>query len=118
MSTLPSSRRERAELETVKATREGLLNARAEASVFKTLGIGEARPTEYMRHKSPNRAGKLAEQWWAPAELVKFNTYMKKLGLSGKMRCKALRLMVEGKDLPGRLSDALASYTEHLLSRG
>jgi len=43
---------------------------------------------------------------------------MKKLGLSGKMRGKALRLMIEGKDLPGRLNDALASYTESLLSRG
>jgi hypothetical protein len=121
MSTSTSSRRERAEEEKVKAVQEGLLNTGSEHSLFKALGVGEARSTLVMTSKLSKKKCKTSkprEQWWAPAELVRMNIYMKAHGVSSKLRIKTLRLLMEEKDLPDRLCAVVASYTESLLSRG
>jgi len=118
MSTSTATKRERALAEAIKAHSEGLLNTGKEHDFFKTLGVGESRTTSHLLGKDKRKSGKLREQWWAPADLVRLNNFMLKRGLSGKMRTKAIRLMLDGKELPDRLSDVVASYTEDLLSRG
>jgi hypothetical protein len=118
MNISTSTRRERAEAEKHKALNEGMLNTGKEHALFKSLGVGEPRATSHLQSSHKAKSGKLREQWWAPADLVRFNSYMLRRGVSSKLRGKALRCMIDGKDLPDRLSDVVASYTEDLLLRG
>jgi len=97
------------------------MNTGKQHSFFKSIGVGEARATLNMFRtksgKTPKGPAKTQEQWWAPARLVLLNNYLLKLGLSSKMRSKAIRCLLEGKELPDRLCDAVTGYTESLLSR-
>lgn len=112
-----SSRADRAQEARGKAVADGLLRASGnDAAFLKSLGIGEERPTAYF-YSVKNKIRSHAE-WWAPAEVVRLNTYMSNAGLSSKLRAKALRSLAEGKELAPRLADVVASYTEGLLSRG
>lgn len=95
----------------------GLLNSGKEHTLFRSLGIGEARATSFLPGRGSEAKTKLREQWWAPAYLVELNAYMKKLGFSSKLRGRALVYVVEGRDLPDRLADAVAGYTESKLLR-
>lgn len=93
---------QRAEVEQL-----GLLNAGAQAAFFKALGIGEER----------NLGLRAKGQWWAPAHLVRMNRYFIKYGISSKVRTRAIRNYLEGKEPPSNILDALAGYTEEQLLR-
>ncbi len=110
-------RRERANDAAEKAKAEGLLNVGKEHEFYKTLGIGEARHTSFIAGQKGTTTGKIREQWWAPARLVRFNRVLVKEGFSSKLRAKALRCMADGKELPERYHEALARYTEEVFSR-
>lgn len=94
-------------MERESIERAGLLSAGQEASFFKMLGIGEERNTGF----------KSQGQWWAPAHLVRLNRYLKKYGISSKVRTRAIRNYLEGKEPPTSILDALAGYTEEQLLR-
>lgn len=68
------------------------------------LGVGEER--EIMKRKV----------WYAPAYLVNLNRYMKRHGVSSKLRTRAIRNYLEGKEPPPATIDAIAGYTEEQLS--
>lgn len=85
----------------------GLLSTGKEAPFFKSLGIGEERNTGF----------KAQGQWWAPAYLVRLNRYLKKYGISHKLRSRTIRNYLERKDPPTSVLDALAGYTEEQLQR-
>lgn len=94
-----------AERESIE--RGGLLSTGKEAAFFRALGIGEERNTGF----------KSQGQWWAPAHLVRLNRYLKKYGISSKVRTRAIRSYMEGKEPPASILDALAGYTEEQLQR-
>ena len=85
----------------------GLLSTGKQAPFFKALGIGEERNTGF----------KSQGQWWAPSYLVRLNRYLIKYGISSKVRTKAIRNYLEGKEPPASIHDALAGYTEEQLLR-
>jgi len=85
--------------------RSGLLSAGKEAPFFRALGIGEER----------NIGLRSEGQWWAPAYLVRLNKYLIRYGISSKVRTRAIRNYIEGKEPPSSILDALAGYTEEQL---
>lgn len=85
----------------------GLLSAGKEAPFFKALGIGEEHNTGF----------KARGQWWAPAYLVRLNLYMKKYGISHKLRVRTIRSYLEGKEPPASVLGALVGYTEEQLQQ-
>lgn len=87
--------------------RSGLLCAGKEATFFRTLNVGEERNTGFRSQG----------QWWAPAYLVRLNKYLKKYGISHKLRVRTIRSYLENKPPPGSVLDALAGYTEEQLLR-
>lgn len=87
--------------------RSGLLSTGKESPFFKALGIGEERSTG-VRSKG---------QWWVPVYLVRLNKYLKMYGISSKVRARAIRSYMEGKEPPSSILDALAGYTEEQLHR-
>lgn len=87
----------------------GLLSAGKEAPFFKMLGIGEERELGVGRVKR--------KVWYAPTYLVKFNRYMKRRGISSKIRTKTIRCYIEGTDPPASVLDAIAGYTEEQLTQ-
>ena len=91
--------------------RSGLLSTGKEAPFFKMLGVGEDRPIARTRSGSPVLC------WFAPAHLVRLNRYLKKSGVSSKIRTRVIRSYLEGKDPPASALDAIAGYTEELLQR-
>ena len=84
----------------------GLVPARKEAPLFRALGVAEARQD----HRK-------VIVWWAPAELVRLNNYMVRVGLSHKLRNKVLRDYLANKEPSGALAEVMAGYTEELLLR-
>lgn len=107
-----------------KAKQDGLLLGKGCRSLFMSLHIGESRNTLYVQgsngsrsDRSVQRKGKVAEQWWAPAKFVRFNTVMEQQGLSSKVRARAFRCMLDGKPLPANVQDAVAAYTEDLFDK-
>jgi hypothetical protein len=108
-------RREQEVEQTVQAARaEGLADCKKETAFFKTLGIGEARTTSYMKVGGSVKS-KVQEQWWAPAPLVELNVIMRKQGLGSKVRARCIKLYQEGKDLPPNAQRAIAIHTERIL---
>lgn len=92
--------------------RSGLLPAGKEAPFFRLLGIGEERKLGgIIKNGEPNVI------WVAPAYLVRLNRYMKRQGISSKLRTRTMRCYLEGKDPPEAVNDALAGYTEEQLLR-
>lgn len=95
------------EVQRLEVELSGLLNTGAQAAFFKQLGIGEER----------NLGLRAKGQWWAPAHLVRMNRYFIKYGISSKVRTRAIRNYLEGKEPPSSILDALAGYTEEQLLR-
>lgn len=112
-----STRQARAKDATDKALSEGLLNTGDEHGFFKAMEIGEARETSFLPGRNGQDKTKLRMQWWAPAGLVRLNSYMKRQGYSSKLRTKTITYVQEGRPLPDKLADAVAGYTEQILSR-
>lgn len=92
--------------------RSGLLSAGKEAPFFRMLGIGQERVLGVK-----NRDGTPQTIWVAPEYLVKLNRYMKRHGVSSKLRTRTMRCYLEGKEPPEAVNDALAGYTEEQLLR-
>lgn len=109
--TAKAWKRKQAEAELARQREEvdnsGLLSTGKEAPFFKALGIGEDR----------NLGLRAKGQWWAPAYLVRLNKYLKKYGISHKVRTRTIRNYMDGKEPPSSVLDALAGYTEEQLSR-
>ena len=110
-------RRARATEAHDKARADGLLNVGKEHAFYKSIGIGEERLTSFLPGKKGGESGKLRAQWWAPANVVRFDRILMKMGFSSKLRAKALRCLAAGEAVPARFEDALARYTEEVFSR-
>jgi len=111
------SKRARATEAHDKARADGLLNVGKEHSFYKSIGIGEERHTSFLAGKKGGEAGKIRSQWWAPANVVRFDRVLVKMGFSSKLRAKALRCFAAGEMVPERFEEALARYTEEVFSR-
>lgn len=116
MSSSTSSRQERSQKAIEEAKAAGLLKAGSHAAFFRSLGLGEERDTAYF-YSSKNNKPHIYGEWWVPAHLVHLNAYMEKAGLTSKLRAKTLRRLAEGKELPEKLMEVVASYTAEVLSR-
>lgn len=92
--------------------RSGLLSAGKEAPFFKMLGIGQEKVVGV---KGKN--GEPVTIWVVSAYLVHLNRYLKRHGVSSKLRTRTMRCYLEGKDPPEAVNDALAGYTEEQLLR-
>lgn len=117
-------RRERAAAEHAAARSAKLLPCGSASDIFRELGVGEERmtsflPSSYSGHRPGMRPRKsrLRAQWWAPEELVELNKILEHMGVSSKQRHKALRAMVDGKEWPEKVQEAMAVYTERLIAR-
>ena len=114
MSQKAVRKREQADKAYQEAKAAGLLPCGKASSFFQSLRLGEGRPTCFM--VSSTTKEKVTTQWWASAELVRVNRIMEQQGISSKIRAKALRNLVEGKELPEKAYDAVAVYTERLIA--
>ncbi len=103
---------------TGNAMNEGLLAAGKEAWLFKMLGVGGERLTQIATKRGGRQERKkLQTEWWAPARLVRMNNALKNYGVSSKLRLRTVKALIEGRALPAAIDDALARYTEELLTR-
>lgn len=109
-------KRDRADAAALEAQRAGLLPCGHEVSLFRAIGVGEERPTSFLPGVGGSKP-RIRSQWWAPADLVRFNRVLIEQGVSSKIRRRVLLCRIEGKELPEKAHEALASYTESLLAR-
>lgn len=116
LSQVRDGKKDQANAANTEARRAGLLPCGEASTFFRALGVGEERLTSFLASSS-SRKQKIRGQWWAPADLVRLNRAMKDRGVSGKIRLKALRCFMAGKELPEKVHDAVAIYTESLFER-
>lgn len=114
---ITSTREKAAYANSAQAYADGLLRCKGHSNLFRSLGIGEERVTNFAKARLNKASAKLTKQWWAPAHLVRFNLSMVAQNLSHKVRSRAVRCMAEGKPVPDRALDALADYTEKAIER-
>ncbi len=83
--------------------------------ILRALGVGVSRHTRIRRTRAGTRV--ICKEHWGPADLIAMDKVLQTGGHSSKIRTHALRCLLEGKDLPEKVHDTVAVYTEQLMTK-